>query len=591
MTKAHIFIHEIFKKFPRLFIVTVLLVVIVGVLEASSLLTVGPLVDLLIHPDLQNISPFTQKIVRIIEFFGIPVMLSNYLVIFVIFIIISSAFRILARRAILKTQYAVLRNLMVGTFEDFFNARWFFFSSGKQGVFINTFMRELNIAGSAFGAMAYFFASAIQLGVCLVVPFYISWQVTTISFIAAFFLSIPFLLLGKITYRLGKANTETSNKIGSVIGENLTLAKVVLGFGNQHKSKANLASTFDIHREITIKLQTIDLTLSVLYRPLGVIVLAVALFSARQFGVPISDMTILLLALLQAVVYVGDLTLRQNSLNSFFPSYEQIKNLRSKAKELKQVTGSRLFEGFKKELAVERVSFSYPGHKPILDNVSIKIPKGEMIAIVGESGAGKTTLIDMIIGFNESAAGRIAFDGVDLREFDINSYRKIIGYVSQDSILFNMSIKDNLLWAKDDASDEEVKHACQLANAAEFIERFPDKFNTVVGDRGVRLSGGQLQRVSLARAILRKPILLILDEATSSLDTKSERLIQQAIEKIAKETTIIVIAHRLSTIVNADYVYVLKEGRIVEEGTYSELIEREGHFDRMVKLQLLGVSQ
>jgi ABC-type multidrug transport system fused ATPase/permease subunit len=272
------------------------------------------------------------------------------------------------------------------------------------------------------------------------------------------------------------------------------------------------------------------------------------------------------------------------------PSYEQVKNLQHQARELEQRSGELLFSGFHQEIAVEDLTFEYPGHKPTLMDVNLRIPKAKMIAVVGESGAGKSTLIDMIMGFNEPLSGRVTFDGVPLERFDIKSYRQRIGYVPQDSILFNMTIRDNLRWANEAATDEEIKQACRQANADEFIERFPDGYDVLVGDRGVRLSGGQCQRVALARAILRKPDLLILDEATSSLDTKSERLIQQAIENIARETTVVVIAHRLSTITNADYVYVLHKGRIVEEGTYKELVRKQGHFSRMTQMQALEAA-
>jgi ABC-type multidrug transport system fused ATPase/permease subunit len=220
-----------------------------------------------------------------------------------------------------------------------------------------------------------------------------------------------------------------------------------------------------------------------------------------------------------------------------------------------------------------------------LNNINATIPKGKMIAFVGESGAGKSTLIDTLIGFNKLKSGHIKIDGISLQDFDVNTYRKKIGYVSQESILFNMSIMDNLIWAKDDANEEDIKNACKLANANEFIENFYEGYQTVVGDRGVRLSGGQLQRIALARAMIRKPDLLILDEATSALDTKSERIIQKAIEKIANETTIVVVAHRLSTIANADYVYVLENGGVKEKGSYEDLIMQKGLFYDMVKSQ------
>ena len=215
------------------------------------------------------------------------------------------------------------------------------------------------------------------------------------------------------------------------------------------------------------------------------------------------------------------------------------------------------------------------------------IAKGKMVAFVGESGAGKSTLIDVIMGFNEPEKGSITCDGTPLHDFDIGSYRARIGYVPQDSALFNGTIRENLLWAKPDASEADLRRACRQAHAEEFITSLPQGYETVTGDRGVRLSGGQIQRIALARAILRKPDLLILDEATSSLDTRSERLIQEAIETIAKDTTIVVIAHRLSTIVNADYVYVLKGGKVVEEGTYQELVRLDGQFNRMARLQVL----
>jgi ABC-type multidrug transport system fused ATPase/permease subunit len=211
-----------------------------------------------------------------------------------------------------------------------------------------------------------------------------------------------------------------------------------------------------------------------------------------------------------------------------------------------------------------------------------------MTAVVGESGCGKSTLLDMLMGFNMIEKGDVLIDGVPLEDYDQSSYRQRIGYVPQDAVLFNMSIRDNILWAQDDATDETFAEALRLANAQMFIDEFPDGVDTLAGDRGVRLSGGQIQRIALARAILRRPELLILDEATSALDSQSETLIQDAIAEIARDTTIIVVAHRLSTVKMADTIVVLDEGAIVEQGTYDELIKRDGRFRSMVDAQSLG---
>lgn len=588
--KFIIFIKEIFKKFPLLLMVNTVALIAVSLFGACSLFTISPVVDFIVHPDLKGVSPLTEKAVDILNFFGLKASLTNWLYIFIFFIILSAIFQIFARYLILKAKYAMLRDIVLGTFKDFFNAKWYFFSSGKQGVLLNTFGRELTVVSDAFAAIALLFASALQMFFFLAVPFYISWKVTVISLIISFLFALPFILLGKITYKLGMLRTSTSNDLTSVIQENISLAKIVLGFSRQQKSTENMLRVFDCHREVTIKSQMLELGIPILYRPFGLVMLIISLFVARLFNLPLSEMAVLLVALLQVAFSIGNLAAQKNSLENFFPSYEQTKSLRELAKSLEQKSGQKEFKGFDRQLFLDSVSFGYPGQKEIFSNLNIVIPKGKMVALVGESGVGKSTLIDLIMGFHEPQKGGLVFDGVNLKEYDIHSYRSKIGYVPQDSVLFNMSIRDNLLWAHESASDSDIIEACRQANAHEFIEEFPQGYNIIVGDMGIRLSGGQIQRIALARAILRKPCILVLDEATSSIDTYSERLIQQAIENIAKETTVIVVAHRLSTIVNADYVYVLGEGNIIEEGTYAELIARKGHFNRMVRLQVLEAT-
>lgn len=588
--KVFSFIRDLFRKFPLLLGGNTIVLVVQSLIGTVSIFTVAPVIDFFISPDLQNASPITRQAAAIMRSIGLPMTLGSFLSVFLAFQFFKNGFTLFTRHCLLRTKYAVLRALIIGTFEDFFRARWLFFSSSKQGTILNTFVREISIVGDAFGAMALYFASLLQVIFYLAVPFYISWQVTSLSLATALLLAWPFLLLGKVNYRLGKLNTSTANEVVAVIQESLGLVKVILGFGNQHKSLHDLERAFEAHRNATLKSQTLGLATPLMYEPLVTLVLVIALFAAQRFGLALSEMAVLLWALRNSIPSVGDLALQRNSLANFFPSYEQIQSLKQRAGELQQRSGELLFTGFRREIAVENLTFAFPGHEPTLADINLQIPKGRMVALVGESGAGKSTLIDMIMGFNEPLSGRITFDGVPLQRFDINSYRRRIGYVPQDSILFNMTIRDNLRWAKETAADAEIQEACRQANAKEFIERFPAGYDTLVGDRGVRLSGGQCQRIALARAILRKPELLILDEATSSLDTYSERLIQQAIETIAKETTVIVIAHRLSTIVHADYVYVLQMGRIVEEGTYQELVRKEGHFSRMMQMQALEVT-
>ena len=223
----------------------------------------------------------------------------------------------------------------------------------------------------------------------------------------------------------------------------------------------------------------------------------------------------------------------------------------------------------------------------MIDGITLTIKKGQTVALVGQSGSGKSTLGDLIPRYHDVTSGAIRIDGIDVRNLSIHSLRGIIGNVNQEAILFNDTIFNNIAFGVEDATQEQVEAAAKIANAHEFIMAMEDGYQTNVGDRGGRLSGGQRQRISIARAILKNPPILILDEATSALDTESERLVQDALEKLMKSRTTIAIAHRLSTIKNADEIYVMHEGKIVEHGTHEELLEANGYYKKLNDMQAL----
>ena len=581
------FLKDLVRNFPGLLAVTTLLLIVEGVMGAASLFSVVAVIDLFMSPDLERASVVTRRAADVVRALGLPVGVPSLLGLFLALQVVQNGIAIAARHFIIRTRNAVVHEFVVGTFSRLLGARWQFFTSARQGTIVNTLLHEVNVAGDAFKLLALLGATLIQLVAYLAVPLYLSWQVTVVSIAVGGLLALPLLALGPLNYRLGLRATTSANRASGVIQESVTLAKVIFGFANQARSLADLRVAFTDQQRALNRSQSLRMAMPLLYEPFGMAVLVVTLLVAQRFAVPLSEIAALVWALQKVVTMLADVTARWNAIVNFLPSYHQVIALRARADAMAEPTGGRTYLGFHRDIVLDRVTFAYPEHPPTLSDVTLRIPKGRVVAVVGESGAGKSTLIDLLMGLHAPQGGRVLVDGVALTEVDLASYRRRIGYVPQESILFHASIRDNLRWAKPDATDAEIREACARANADEFVSRFPEGYDTVVGDRGVRLSGGQCQRLALARAILRRPDLLILDEATSSLDSQSERLIQNAVDSIARETTVVVVTHRLSTIANADVIHVLRDGRVVEAGTYADLLRANGTFSDMARLQFL----
>ncbi|MFW5774142.1 MAG: ABC transporter ATP-binding protein, partial [Tangfeifania sp.] len=253
--------------------------------------------------------------------------------------------------------------------------------------------------------------------------------------------------------------------------------------------------------------------------------------------------------------------------------------------QIKEKENAEKIENFNSKVVYENVSFAY-NSVPVLNNITLEIEKGKTVALVGQSGSGKTTLVDLLPRFYDVSGGKITIDGKDLRDLKLHDLRNLIGYVNQEPILFNDTFLNNIAFGIENIKEEDVVNAAKIANAHEFIKSSEEGYYTRIGDRGDKLSGGQKQRLSIARAVLNNPPILILDEATSSLDTESERLVQDALEKLMKNRTSLVIAHRLSTIKHADLICVMHKGKIAERGTHDELIALDGRYKKLHSMQM-----
>jgi ABC-type multidrug transport system fused ATPase/permease subunit len=584
------FIKIIFNKFPKLVAFNTILFVLTSIAGTVTVIFIAPIIDIIIHPDFNNISPLTEKMIILSNYIGIAPTFINWAIAFTVFVFISSLAQVLGRYYIFRICYAMLRNILTTAFEDFFNASWLFFSGQRQGDLINSFIKELNIIGSSFQTLGIFFSSIFQFVFLIWIPFAISWKVSLCSMIVSIVFLLPFVALASKSYQVGNKRTRTGNWFSSIIQENILMAKIYLGFGNQKKALKLLDSSFSENAQHEINSYLLADMSNMLYKPFAVIVVVVALYFSKKFNIALSEVAVLVLGLFQSAMALNRVITYRNGFANAMPSYEQIEKLRAKAKEFRQISGQKQFPGFEREIALKKVNFSYPSQPNVLNDVNISIEKGKMTALVGRSGSGKTTLMDIIMGLHWPQDGSIYVDDVPLSEYDIVSFRKTIGYVPQESLLFNATIKENLLWIKSDATEQDMWEACKLSHADEFIIQFPKKLETVVGDRGVRLSGGQIQRIALARALLRHPDILVLDEATSALDTHSEKMIQEALVQLSSKITILMIAHRLSTIKMADKIYVVDNGMIAESGDYDSLMANKGLFYSMVKAQELNLT-
>ncbi|NES76714.1 MULTISPECIES: ABC transporter ATP-binding protein [Okeania] len=300
-----------------------------------------------------------------------------------------------------------------------------------------------------------------------------------------------------------------------------------------------------------------------------------------------------LLVLFRLLPMISGINSTRNQIAKGSASFDMAVDLWRRDNKPIMKPGSIPFQKVRRKIHFNKISFSYPGNSNlVLKNVDVSVPQGKTLALVGGSGAGKSTFADLLPRFYDPTSGSITIDGIDLREFDITSLRKRTGIVSQTTHLFNDTVRNNIFYACPDATEDEIIQAAKQANAYDFIMELPKQWDTEIGDRGVMLSGGQRQRLAIARALLQDPEILILDEATSALDTVSERLVQEAIDQLSRDRTVLVIAHRLSTIQNADKIAVLERGELVEIGTHLELLQKEdGYYRRLYSIQFGGQSK
>lgn len=493
---------------------------------------------------------------------------------------------------IASLQNGMLRDIRDAIYAKIVDLPVSYFTEKRKGDFMSRITSDVQVIQTSFLRMLeMFIKEPLTIIFTLIAMIAISWKLTVFVFI---FLPIAGVIISAIGKKLKsdsvKAQEESAHFL-SIVEETLSSLKVIKGFNAEGKFKKTFGeSTNRLNRIMNSVLHRQQLG-SPMSEFLGVVVISVILwFGGRMVLV---DKTI------DAATFIGFLTLTYNILTPAKEiskasydvrqgnaSAERILEILNRETTIKDAPDAIVKESFDKGISIKNIVFSYEEEEgSVLKNFSMEVEKGKTVALVGQSGSGKSTIANLVTRFYDVNEGSIKIDDIDIRKITKKSLRDLMGLVTQDSILFNDSVRNNVGLGKPDASEEEIIQALKVANAWEFVSELPKGIDTNIGDAGGKLSGGQKQRLSIARAVLKDSPIMILDEATSALDTESEKLVQQALEEMTKNRTSIVIAHRLSTIQNADKIIVLQRGEIVEQGTHDELLKLGGTYRKLVDMQ------
>lgn len=489
----------------------------------------------------------------------------------------------------------ITKDIRLELYNKVLNLPLSFFSEERKGDITARMSADVQVVETALtSSVDMLIKSPIAILVCFVTMFFISWELTLFVLL---FIPIAGWIMGSVSRKLKRKSQFVQNQWGEImteLDETLGGLRVIKAFIAESKMMQRFTKTNDTYRgalnSMAIRQSSAHPTSEFMGTVLIVIVLWFGgwLILGGESNIDAAMFIYYLVILYSVINPLKEFSKAFYNVPQGLASMDRIDMILKAENNITDPKNPKELKGFNEGIEFKNVSFKYKNSDVlVLRNINLSVPKGKTVALVGQSGSGKSTLVDLVPRYHDVLEGQILIDGKDVREVGIRDLRSLIGNVNQEAILFNDTIFNNITFGVENATQEEVEAAAKIANAHDFIMETENGYQTMIGDRGGRLSGGQRQRLSIARAILKNPPILILDEATSALDTESERLVQEALERLMKSRTTIAIAHRLSTIKNADEICVMHEGRIVERGTHEELIALGGYYKKLNDMQTL----
>jgi subfamily B ATP-binding cassette protein MsbA len=493
-----------------------------------------------------------------------------------------------------SVEQAAIRDLRGRLFAHLQTLPLSFFHGRRTGMLLSRLTTDVEFLRASLAAgVSNLFKDSLTLVGCLVWVFLASWRLALFALVILPPVALALVVIGRKMRKRSSQAQERMADVTSVLHESIQGARVVRAFAAERFEVDKFDRANHDYFRAFVRLRRV----AAAARPVSdyaIVLVAIAMlwFSGREIFVTrtLSPELFFLFvtALLATISPIKSLSEVNANVQQGVAAAERVFSILDTPPTIVDRPGARALPRFRDAVRYERVSFAYDPAMPVLHDVSFEIRRGEVVALVGGSGAGKSTVMDLLARFHDPTGGRITFDGAPLEDGTLASLRGQLGIVTQETLLFHDTVRNNIAYGRADATDREVREAAQAAHANDFVERLPQGYDTVIGERGAKLSGGERQRLAIARALLRNPPILLLDEATSALDAESERLVQEALERLMQGRTVLVIAHRLSTVQHADRIVVLEGGKVAASGTHAELLDQGGLYRRLYDLQFVA---
>lgn len=530
---------------------------------------------------------------KLVELYSQETALLLVCITFVIIFFLKNLFRYLSLVFMAQVRNGIVRDVRNEIFEKYMHLPLAYFTRGKKGDLMSRISTDVQeIEYSILNVIEAVFKEPIVIIGSITFMLFTSLRLTIFVFVL---ILITVFIVGRISRNLKRQSKEAQSRLADLVihvEESLNGMRIIQGFNAQQYQRNRFSVINERYKKLLTKIMYRRDLSSPLSETLGIVIVSVLLWYGAHlvFTSEIKPETFFafLYAFFNVIAPSKSFSSAYYNIQKGLAAVERVNEIIDNKEEILEKSEPKQIHSFEKSIVFENVGFQYnEGGDWVLKNINLTIPKGQVLAVIGSSGSGKSTLADLLPRFHDVTEGHIYFDGTDIREFNIKQLRSLMGIVNQDPVLFHDTIFNNIAFGKPEATMEEVIDVATIAQMHEFIMSQPLGYNTVVGDRGSTLSGGERQRLTLARALLVNPPILILDEATASLDSKSERLVQEALSKVMEGRTSIVIAHRLSTVQHADQIIVLQDGKIIESGDHASLMQRQGEYFKFVGLQWL----